>query len=56
MNWYAKRGSLAAIYSASEMVMIKDSSFEYRTTHQFLKRRLKEAAILGASRKQVITA
>ena len=48
-SWYTKRGSFAAVYASSEMFMTKDTSKDFAATEEFLDRRLKDAAILGAT-------
>lgn len=40
MNWYTKRISLFAIYTATEVFMVQDKSPEFRETWLFLDRRL----------------
>jgi ubiquinone biosynthesis protein COQ9 len=46
-NWYAKRGSLSAVYSASELFMSQDLSTDYRDTMRFVDRRLEEMNGMG---------
>lgn len=41
-NWYTKRISLAAIYSATELFMLQDKSPNFQETEQFLDRRLQD--------------
>lgn len=53
MNWYTKRASLAAIYSAADIFMTQDVSPNYTETERFLSRRLNEAAWIGSSTRQV---
>ncbi|RPA84383.1 ubiquinone biosynthesis protein COQ9 [Ascobolus immersus RN42] len=48
MNWYTKRGSLAAIYGATEIFMTKDSSPDYQETWKFLEHRLSDVHKLGS--------
>ncbi|KAI9469815.1 MAG: COQ9-domain-containing protein [Benjaminiella poitrasii] len=55
MNWYTKRGSLAAIYSAADLFMTRDLSQNYIETERFLDRRLDQAAWLGSSARQLGT-
>ncbi|CAG8773642.1 18117_t:CDS:2, partial [Dentiscutata erythropus] len=47
MNWYTKRGSLAVIYSSTELYMTQDTSPDYAGTFQFLDRRLQDIATFG---------
>jgi ubiquinone biosynthesis protein COQ9 len=54
MNWYTRRASLAAIYSASDMFMTRDLSPDYTETTRFLERRLDQASWVGSSARQVI--
>ncbi|KAI7907185.1 COQ9-domain-containing protein [Cokeromyces recurvatus] len=53
MNWYTKRGSLAAIYSAADLFMTQDQSENFMETEKFLTRKLEQAAWLGSSARQV---
>lgn len=43
LNWYSKRGSLAAIYGASEMFMTQDKSQDFESTWKFVNQRLQNA-------------
>eukprot|EP00794_Sanderia_malayensis_P018731 gene18731-20620_t len=43
LNWYTKRGSLAAIYGASELFMMQDRSEDYQCTWKFVEQRLENA-------------
>lgn len=43
VDWYAKRGILAAVYAATELYMLTDSSPGFRDTWSFLQRRVKDA-------------
>ncbi|KAF0551466.1 ubiquinone biosynthesis protein COQ9 [Gigaspora margarita] len=47
MNWYTKRGSLAVIYSSTELYMTQDISPDYTGTFQFLDHRLQDIATFG---------
>jgi len=40
VNWYTKRISVAAIYAATEVFMLQDTSQDFRDTWAFLDRRL----------------
>jgi ubiquinone biosynthesis protein COQ9 len=55
MNWYTKRASLAAVYSATDLFMTRDISPNYSETQRFLNKRLDDAAWLGSSARQVNT-
>ncbi|KAK9451736.1 COQ9-domain-containing protein [Limtongia smithiae] len=48
-EWYTKRASLAAIYSATELYMSQDNSVDYEMTWDFLDRRLQDAHELSKS-------
>ncbi|KAI8881831.1 rpsU-divergently transcribed protein [Backusella circina FSU 941] len=52
MNWYTKRASLAAVYSATDLFMTRDLSPNYSETQRFLNQRLDDAAWLGSSARQ----
>eukprot|EP00250_Pteridium_aquilinum_P013091 c21123_g1_i1 orf=159-1100(+) len=43
VDWYVKRGLLAAIYTATELYMLTDHSPGFRETWSFLQRRVKDA-------------
>ncbi|MCO5587205.1 hypothetical protein L7F22_041152 [Adiantum nelumboides] len=43
VDWYAKRGLLAALYTATELYMLTDHSNGFRDTWAFLQRRVKDA-------------
>lgn len=53
LNWYSKRAILAAVYSATELYMVQDSSVDYQDTWDFLDRRLQDTAAFSRSRRQV---
>ncbi|ORX55654.1 ubiquinone biosynthesis protein COQ9 [Hesseltinella vesiculosa] len=55
MNWYTKRASLAAVYSATELYMSQDLSQDYIETYRFLDRRLSDAACVGSTASQLGT-
>lgn len=42
MSWYSKRISLAAIYAATEVFMLQDSSPDFHDTWKFLDRRFED--------------
>ncbi|ODQ66995.1 ubiquinone biosynthesis protein COQ9 [Nadsonia fulvescens var. elongata DSM 6958] len=41
-DWYTKRASVSAIYSAAELYMLSDSSPDFRDTQDFIKRKLEQ--------------
>lgn len=43
VDWYVKRGILAAVYTATELYMLTDHSPGFRDTWSFLRRRVKDA-------------
>ncbi|KAG1306874.1 hypothetical protein G6F64_007257 [Rhizopus arrhizus] len=53
MNWYTKRASLAAVYSATELYMTQDLSSDYIETEKFLQRRSGDAAWIGSTANQL---
>ena len=48
-SWYTKRGTLSAVYAATEVFQTKDQSSEFRDTEAFLDRRLEEVRVLGSA-------
>lgn len=42
VDWYAKRGTLAAVYTATELYMLTDYSPSFRESWSFLERRVKD--------------
>jgi ubiquinone biosynthesis protein COQ9 len=52
-SWYTKRGSLAAIYAASELYQTQDTSKEFKDTEVFLDSRLKDLKTAGDSFRAV---
>lgn len=46
INWYARRIGLAAIFKATELYMIQDSSVGFENTWKFLDRRIAESKIV----------
>ncbi|CAG8759534.1 16578_t:CDS:2, partial [Gigaspora rosea] len=55
MNWYTKRGSLAVIYSSTELYMTQDISPDYTGTFQFLDHRLQDIATFGRAVGEIDT-
>ncbi|KAF7142474.1 hypothetical protein RHSIM_Rhsim05G0005000 [Rhododendron simsii] len=49
VDWYAKRATLGAIYSATEVYMLTDSSPDFRDTWTFLDGRVRDAFDLKKS-------
>lgn len=47
INWYTKRGLLAAVYKSSEFYMIQDKSEDFLETWKFLDRRLQDLGTVG---------
>ncbi|KAK9467306.1 COQ9-domain-containing protein [Lipomyces arxii] len=47
-DWYTRRASLAAVYSATELYMTQDKSLNFEMTWGFLDRRLAEVQKAGA--------
>ncbi|KAK3096695.1 hypothetical protein FSP39_002447 [Pinctada imbricata] len=52
-NYYTKRGSLAAIYKATEIYMLQDKSDDWQDTWEFLNRRLADVNNAGKNVKNV---
>ncbi|KAK3747035.1 hypothetical protein QZH41_017809 [Actinostola sp. cb2023] len=42
INWYTKRGVLAALYGATELYMVRDRSEDFMDTWSFLDKRLED--------------
>ncbi|KAI8976802.1 COQ9-domain-containing protein [Pilobolus umbonatus] len=53
MNWYTKRASLAAIYSATDLFMTQDMSPHFIESERFLENKLKQASLLDSSTRQL---
>ncbi|XP_076333357.1 ubiquinone biosynthesis protein COQ9, mitochondrial isoform X2 [Tachypleus tridentatus] len=51
-NWYTKRLSLAAVYKATELCFLQDSSSDYVDTWEFLNRRIDDIQYFGKTFKQ----
>jgi ubiquinone biosynthesis protein COQ9 len=51
-SWYTKRASLAAIYSATLLFWLRDTSVDDAATLAFLDRRLEDLARLGKLRRR----
>lgn len=54
-SWYTKRGILAAVYSATLLFWLTDTSFEDEATLAFLDRRLGDVKNIGSARQRVET-
>jgi ubiquinone biosynthesis protein COQ9 len=52
-SWYTKRGILAAVYSATLLYWLNDTSEENENTLRFLDRRLENVAQIGRLRKKI---
>ena len=55
-SFYTKRLTLAAIYAASLLYWLEDSSPDFADTRAFLDRRLAEVAVVGRARQHLGTA
>jgi ubiquinone biosynthesis protein COQ9 len=55
-SFYTKRVTLAAIYAATLLYWLEDSSLDFADTRAFLKRRLSEVASIGKARQRLETA
>ncbi|XP_030059432.1 ubiquinone biosynthesis protein COQ9, mitochondrial isoform X2 [Microcaecilia unicolor] len=53
INWYTRRAMLAGIYNTTELVMVQDSSSDYKDTWHFLENRIDNAMKMGHAAKQV---
>jgi ubiquinone biosynthesis protein COQ9 len=51
-SFYTKRVTLAAIYAATLLYWLEDSSPDFSDTHAFLERRLSEVAAIGKARQR----
>ena len=51
-DWYSKRATLAAVYSATLLAWLTDPSDDDRATLEFLDRRLADAGRIGQVRKR----
>ncbi|KAK7204617.1 COQ9-domain-containing protein [Myxozyma melibiosi] len=48
-DWYTRRASLSAVYSATELYMTQDNSTDFKNTWEFLDRRLENVAHLKST-------
>jgi len=55
-SFYTKRLTLAAIYAATLLYWLEDSSPDFSDTRAFLERRLSEVAAIGKARQRFETA
>jgi len=55
-SFYTKRGTLAAIYAATLLYWVADTSPEFSDTRAFLDRRLSDVASIGKARRRFETA
>uniref|UniRef100_A0A1A7X2H3 Ubiquinone biosynthesis protein n=1 Tax=Iconisemion striatum TaxID=60296 RepID=A0A1A7X2H3_9TELE len=53
MNWYTKRAVLTGIYNTTELVMLQDSSADFRDTWTFLDNRIQDVVNMATTAKQV---
>ncbi|EFX71430.1 hypothetical protein DAPPUDRAFT_255763 [Daphnia pulex] len=57
-SWYAKRAVLAAVYKSTELSMMQDKSEDFRSTWEFLDRRIEDVrkgiAMAGGSIGQML--
>jgi len=54
LTWYTERGSLAAVYAATELFMTNDTSPDFIETQRFLRRRLDEVGWLKNAAGSVV--
>ncbi|NXG43888.1 COQ9 protein, partial [Psilopogon haemacephalus] len=52
-NWYTRRAVLTAIYNTSELVMMQDSSPDFKDTWSFLEKRVADAMNMSNTAEQV---
>lgn len=52
-NWYTRRAVLAGIYNTTELVMMQDSSPDFKDTWHFLENRINDAMNMGRTALQV---
>ncbi|XP_061404769.1 LOW QUALITY PROTEIN: ubiquinone biosynthesis protein COQ9, mitochondrial [Lethenteron reissneri] len=52
-NWYTRRGVLAAVYNATELVMVQDKSHDFQDTWTFLENRIGNAMMAAQTAQQV---
>lgn len=53
MNWYTKRAALTGIYNTTELVMLQDSSPDFKDTWTFLDNRIQDVVNMASTAKQV---
>jgi ubiquinone biosynthesis protein COQ9 len=54
-NWYTKRALLGGVYTATELYMLTDKSYQFHNTWTFLDRRLQDALTVGQLPSQVLS-
>lgn len=52
MNWYTKRAALTGIYNTTELVMLQDSSPDFKDTWTFLDNRIQDVVNMASTAKQ----
>eukprot|EP01137_Pigoraptor_chileana_P000232 Opistho-2@36063 len=55
-SWYTKRTALAAIYNATELFMVQDTSPDYQATWTFLQSRLDHARRVAEGKEELLRA
>ncbi|XP_076878329.1 ubiquinone biosynthesis protein COQ9, mitochondrial [Brachyhypopomus gauderio] len=53
MNWYTRRAALTGIYNTTELVMLQDSSPDFKDTWSFLDNRIQDVVNMANTAKQV---
>jgi len=51
INWYTKRGVLAALYGSTELYMVSDRSPDFEETWNFLDRRMSDIGMLISAKE-----
>ncbi|KAM4553245.1 ubiquinone biosynthesis protein COQ9, mitochondrial [Fundulus diaphanus] len=53
MNWYTKRAVLTGLYNTTELVMLQDSSPDFKDTWTFLDNRIQDVVNMATTAKQM---
>ncbi|XP_026872966.2 ubiquinone biosynthesis protein COQ9, mitochondrial isoform X1 [Electrophorus electricus] len=53
MNWYTRRAALTGIYNTTELVMLQDSSPDFKDTWTFLDNRIQDIVNMANTAKQM---
>ncbi|XP_021174638.2 ubiquinone biosynthesis protein COQ9, mitochondrial isoform X1 [Fundulus heteroclitus] len=53
MNWYTKRAVLTGLYNTTELVMLQDSSPDFKDTWAFLDNRIQDVVNMATTAKQM---